>query len=198
VLMMDLTTHNHPTSMLANARHGLARLRRAAMLFLGCTTRGQVINKRAARSRHPSIIATGRESLDQLGLFSCQGRSSWNGGRQDRSGDAPATLVRPRLGPSAATELGSMTTCCAIGTLAAKLSCPASMWVKTLRVYEAVPAARPRCNIGRLRHTMVLTQHFRQRHPAQWQLPLEVCAGPQIFRRLLLQFSATGFWGDGF
>ena len=156
------------------------------------------MNTRAARSRHPVIIATGEKSLDQLD-FQLPGPIELEWRRQYRSGDARSDgWFGQGWTHPLATELWIQDEVLRYWDEQGREVLLPSIEVgqEHFQVYEQFTLTRPAANRWALRHNQGLTHHFRQRHARQSRLPLEVVQD-RNHRRLLLQFN-EGDFDDGF
>ena len=152
----------------------------------------------AFKSRHPVIIATGEKSLDQLD-FQLPGLIELEWHRQYRSGDARNDgWFGQGWTHSLATELWIEDDMLRYwDEQGREVVLPAiSMGQEHFEAYEQFTLTRPNANHWALRHNEGLTHHFRQLHPKQSRLPLEVVQDRNL-RRLVLQFN-NGDFGDGF
>ena len=156
------------------------------------------MNTRAARSRHPVIIATGEKSLDQLD-FQLPGPIELEWRRQYRSGDARSDgWFGQGWTHPLATELWLQDDVLRYwDEQGREVVLPAiAIGQEHFQAYEQFTLTRPGANRWALRHNHGLTHHFRQRHATQWRLPLEVVQDRNL-RRVLLQFN-EGDFGDVF
>ena len=156
------------------------------------------MNSRAARSRHPVIIATGEKSLDQLD-FQLPGPIELEWRRQYRSGDARSDgWFGQGWSHPLATELWIQDDVLRYwDEQGREIVLPAiAVGQEHFQAYEQFTLTRPAVNHWALRHNQGLTHHFRQRHTKQWRLPLEVIQDRNL-RRILLQFNDSDF-GDRF
>ena len=156
------------------------------------------MNTRAVRSRHPVIIATGEKSLDQLD-FQLPGPIELEWRRQYRSGDARSDgWFGQGWTHPLATELWIEDEVLRYwDEQGRELVLPAiEVGQEHFQAYEQFTLTRPTATRWSLRHNQGLTHHFRQRHPSQWRLPLEVVQDRNL-RRVLLQFN-DGDFGDSF
>ena len=156
------------------------------------------MSTREAKSRHPVIIATGEKSLDQLD-FQLPGPIELEWRRQYRSGDARSDgwfgqgWTHPLV-----TELWIEDEVLRYwDEQGREVVLPAiEVGQEHFQAYEQFTLTRPTATRWSLRHNQGLTHHFRQRHPSQWRLPLEVVQDRNL-RRVLLQFN-DGDFGDSF
>ena len=156
------------------------------------------MNARAAKSRHPVIIATGEKSLDQLD-FQLPGPIELEWRRQYRSGDARSDgWFGQGWSHPLATELWLQDDVLRYwDEQGREVVLPAiAVGQEHFQAYEQFTLTHPGTNHWALRHNQGLTHHFRQRHARQWRLPLEVMQDRNL-RRILLQFN-DGDFGDHF
>ncbi len=152
----------------------------------------------AAKSRHPVIIATGEKSLDHLD-FELPGPIELVWRRQYRSGDARTHgWFGQGWSHPLATELWIDDDVLRYwDEQGREVALPAvQVGQEHFEAYEQFTLLRPAANRWALRHNQGVTHHFRQRHPLQRQLPLEVIQDRNR-RRILLQFEDRDF-ADGF
>jgi RHS repeat-associated protein len=152
------------------------------------------MNKRAARSRHPVIIATGEKSLDQLD-FQLPGPIELEWRRQYRSGDARTDgWFGQGWSHPLSTELWVEEDVLRYwDEQGREVVLPAvAVGEEHFEAYEQFTLIRPEVNRWALRHNQGLTHHFRQHHPAQWRLLLEVVQDRNR-RRVVLQFNQENF-----
>ncbi len=153
---------------------------------------------RATKSRHPVIIATGEKSLDQLD-FELPGPMELEWRRQYRSGDARTHgWFGQGWSHPLATELWIEDDVLRYwDEQGREVALPAlQVGQEHFEAYEQFTLTRPAANHWTLRHNQGVTHHFRQRHPLQRQLPLEVIQDRNR-RRILLQFN-DGDFGESF
>lgn len=156
------------------------------------------MNTGAARSRNPVIIATGEKSLDQLD-FELPGPIELEWRRQYRSGDARRDgWFGQGWSHPLATELWIEEDVTRYwDEQGREVALPAlDVGQEHFQTYEQFTLSRPAPNHWALRHNQGLTHHFRQRHPSQSRLPLEVIQDRNR-RRIVLQYD-DGDFGGGF
>ncbi len=153
---------------------------------------------RRTKSSHPVIIATGEKSLDELD-FELPGPIELEWRRQYRSGDARSDgWFGKGWTHSLATELWLEDDVLRYwDEQGRELLLPAiAEGQEHFQAYEQFTLTRPGAHHWALRQNQGQTHHFRQRHPDQSRLPLEVVQD-RNFRRVVLQFADHDF-GDGF
>ncbi len=152
----------------------------------------------APKSRHPVILATGEKSLDQLD-FELPGPVELAWRRQYRSGDARTHgWFGQGWSHPLATELWIDDDVLRYwDEQGREVALPAlQVGQEHFEAYEQFTLTRPAAHHWALRHNQGVTHHFRQRHPLQRQLPLEVIQDRNR-RRILLQFDDRDF-AEGF
>ena len=198
VRMLDLTTHNHMRR--AAGQHAALAVHRQGGAASATVQRLRLPRQamRRAKSRHPVIIATGEKSLDHLD-FELPGPIELEWRRQYRSGDARTHgWFGQGWSHPLATELWIDDDVLRYwDEQGREVPLPAlHVGQEHFEAYEQFTLTRPAVNHWALRHNQGVTHHFRQRHPLQQQLPLEVIQDRNR-RRIRLQFddrdSAEGF-----
>jgi RHS repeat-associated protein len=155
------------------------------------------MKSRAAKSRYPVIIATGEKSLDQLD-FELPGPIALEWRRQYRSGDARTHCwFGQGWSHPLATELWIDDDVLRYwDEQGREVALPAlEVGQEHFAAYEQFTLMRPAAHHWALRHNQGVTHHFRQRHPLQRQLSLEVIQDRNR-RRILLQFDERDFAGS--
>jgi RHS repeat-associated protein len=152
---------------------------------------------RSTRSSHPVIIATGEKSLDHLD-FELPGPIELEWRRQYRSGDARSDgWFGQGWTHALATELWLEDDVLRYwDEQGREVLLPAiAVGQEHFQAYEQFTLTRPGDRHWALRHNQGLTHHFRQRHPGQTRLPLEVLQDRNA-RRVALKYDERDFAED--
>lgn len=152
------------------------------------------MSTRALKSRHPVIIATGEKALDQSD-FELPGPIKLRWRRRYRSGDARSDgWFGQGWSHALATELWIDDDVIRYwDEQGREVALPAiEVGQSHFQAYEQFTLTRPGQHHWAIRKNQGLTQHYRRRHPAQTQLPLEVLQD-RNFRRIVLRFDEQDF-----
>jgi RHS repeat-associated protein len=152
------------------------------------------MSTRALKSRHPVIIATGEKALDQSD-FELPGPMKLAWRRRYRSGDARSDgWFGQGWSHVLATELWIDDDVIRYwDEQGREVALPAiEVGQSHFQAYERFTLTRPAPHHWAIRKSNGLTQHYRRRHAAQTQLPLEILQD-RNFRRIVLRFDEQDF-----